>query len=182
MSNVPNRKPLFTTRMLAYGALCIALSLALSQVRLFRMPQGGSITPASMLPLIAFALAYGPLPSAVVSLAYGLLQLLLGGYIVHPVQAILDYPLGYMGIALCGFYAKASPKWNYIAGALCVGLWQFACYVLSGVVFFAEYAPEGQPVLIYSMAYNSFVFVEIAICIAVLAIPQVRRTLARIMA
>ena len=182
MLGTSNRKPLFTTRMLVYGALCIALAFALSSIRLFRMPQGGSITPASMLPLIAFALAYGPLPSAVVSLAYGLLQMLQDPWILTPVQAILDYPLAFMGIAACGLFAKAPPKWNYIAGAVCAGLWRYACHVLSGVAFFASYAPEGQAPLAYSLIYNSFVLVEIVICVAVLAIPLVRRTLGRITA
>jgi thiamine transporter len=168
--------------MLVYGALCVALSFALSSIRIFRMPQGGSVTPASMLPLIAFALAYGPLPSAVVSLAYGLLHMFQDPWIATPVQAALDYPLAFMGIAACGLFSKAPPKWNYIAGAVCAGLWRYACHVLSGVAFFAAYAPDGQAPLLYSLGYNSFVLVEIVICIAVLAIPQVRRTLARITA
>lgn len=175
-------KPLFTTKMLVYGALCVALAFALSSIRLFRMPQGGSVTPASMLPLIAFALAYGPLPSAVVSLAYGMLLLFQDPWIATPIQAVLDYPLAFLGIAACGLFAKASPKWNYIAGTVCAGVWRYACHVLSGVVFFASYAPAGQAPLLYSLGYNSFVLVEIAICLIVLAIPQTRRTLARITA
>ena len=166
--------------MLAYGALCVALSFLLSTIRMYRMPQGGSVTPASMLPLIAFALAYGPLPSAVVSLAYGLLHMLQDPWILTPVQAVLDYPLAFMGVALCGVFAKASPKWNHIAGALCAGLWRYTCHVLSGVAFFASYAPEGQAPLLYSLSYNGFVLVEVVICIAVLAVPQVRRTISRI--
>ena len=173
-------KPLFTTRMLVYGALCVALAFALSSLRLFRMPQGGSITPASMLPLLAFALAYGPLPSAVVALAYGLLHMVQDPWILTPVQAVLDYPLAFLGIAACGLFSKAPAKWNYIAGAVCAGLWRYACHAVSGAVFFASYAPEGQAPLTYSLIYNSFVFVEVALCVALLAIPLVRRTLARI--
>lgn len=40
----------WTTRMLTNAALCIALAFILSCIRLFRMPQGGSITAASMRP------------------------------------------------------------------------------------------------------------------------------------
>ena len=43
------------TRALTYGAMCIALSFILSYIRLYRMPQGGSITPGSMLPLMLYA-------------------------------------------------------------------------------------------------------------------------------
>jgi len=42
------------TLSLVYGALCVALSFILSYLRLFRMPQGGSLTIASMLPLALY--------------------------------------------------------------------------------------------------------------------------------
>lgn len=50
-------KKRWTARMLANAALCIALATVLSYVRLYKMPQGGSITPASMLPIFLFAYA-----------------------------------------------------------------------------------------------------------------------------
>jgi thiamine transporter ThiT len=37
-------------------------------------------------------------------------------------------------------------------------------HVLSGYVFFASFAPKDQPVLAYSMLYNSFVFVAAGVC------------------
>ena len=40
------------SRSLSMGAMCVAIAFVLSCIRLYRMPQGGSITPASMLPLI----------------------------------------------------------------------------------------------------------------------------------
>ena len=61
---------------LAFAALAIALSFLLSNIRLFRMPQGGSITPASMLPLMLFAYAFGVVPGLLAGLAYGVLQFL----------------------------------------------------------------------------------------------------------
>ena len=61
-----------------------------------------------------------------------------------------------------------------------VGIARFVCHVLSGVVFFAEYAEgSGLSPLVYSLSYNSFVFVDLAICLVVVAFPQVRKALAR---
>ena len=51
------KKTVWTTKMLALGAVCMALSSVLSMVKLFDMPQGGSVTAASMLPLMLFALS-----------------------------------------------------------------------------------------------------------------------------
>ena len=42
------------TVVLVEGALCIALSIVLSYIRLFRMPQGGSVN-LELVPLILFA-------------------------------------------------------------------------------------------------------------------------------
>jgi thiamine transporter len=44
-----------STRMLVYASMSIALAFVLSYIRLFRMPQGGSVTPGSMLPIMLFA-------------------------------------------------------------------------------------------------------------------------------
>ena len=60
-----NRKK-WTTRMMANASLCIALSFILSYVKLYEMPQGGSVTLASMLPIFMFAYAYGVAPGLMI--------------------------------------------------------------------------------------------------------------------
>ena len=90
----------WNAKMLAYAALCIAVSFVLSYVRLFRMPQGGSITPASMLPVMLFAYAFGFGPGLVCSLAYGVLQMFQDMYIVGWVQATLDYIIAFGALEL----------------------------------------------------------------------------------
>ena len=49
----------WTAKTVAFGALAIALSFVLSCIRLYRMPQGGSVTPGSMLPLMLFSASFG---------------------------------------------------------------------------------------------------------------------------
>ena len=70
----------WNARMLASGALCVALSFVLSCIRLYRMPTGGSVTPGSMLPLMLFSVAYGAGPGLLAGLVYGVLQYLQGGW------------------------------------------------------------------------------------------------------
>ena len=48
-----------STKNLVMAGLCIALSQVLSYVKVFEMPQGGSITAGSMVPIILFSLVYG---------------------------------------------------------------------------------------------------------------------------
>lgn len=159
--------------MLANGALCIALSTVLSFITLYKMPQGGSITLASMLPMFLFAYAYGVGPGMLVGAAYGFVQFLQGGlYFVHPVELLLDYPLAFAMLGLAGLSNKFSDQWGMIPGIILGTFGRFVCAFLSGLIFFGMYAPEGQNVVIYSMVYNGLYLVpEAIICILLAMIP-----------
>ena len=80
------------TRVLTEAALAVALSFVLGFVVLFKMPYGGSVS-LEMIPLILLALRQGWKVGVVAGAVYGLLDLAIDPYVVHPVQFILDYPL-----------------------------------------------------------------------------------------
>ena len=66
---------------------------------------------------------------------------------------------------------------GYITGVL--GRYFFA--VLSGVIFFAYYAPEGTSPIVYSITYNAtYIVPECIITVIILCIPVVKSTLKRI--
>ncbi|MBR1707211.1 MAG: energy-coupled thiamine transporter ThiT [Clostridia bacterium] len=165
----------WTIRMIANAALCIALAFLLSCIRLYKLPQGGSITLASMLPLFLFAYVYGVGPGMLVGAAYGFLQFIQDAYFVHPVELILDYPLAFAMLGLCGLAKKFPDSWGIIPGIAIGTLGRFLCAFISGIIFFGMYAPEGQNVLVYSAVYNGFYLIpEAAICIVIGLIPQIR--------
>ncbi len=57
-----------------------------------------------LLPLVFVAVRRGVVPGLTAGLFYGVLQLgLPGAYVLHPAQALLDYPLAFMAVALAGF-------------------------------------------------------------------------------
>lgn len=166
----------WNAKMLAYAALCIAISFVLSYIRLFRMPQGGSITPASMLPVMMFAYAFGFGPGLVCSMAYGVLQMFQDMYIVGWVQATLDYVLAFGSLALVALFRGWKSPLNFSVGVVVAGIVRVFFHVLSGVVYFAEYAPEGMNPLVYSLGYNlSSVGVDALICAVIAFIPGVRK-------
>ena len=170
----------WNARMLASAALCIAMSFVLSFIRLFRMPQGGSITPASMLPVMMFCFAYGFGPGLICSLAYGVLQMFQDMYIVGWMQATLDYILAFGVLAIVALFRGMKSPLNFSIGVLVAGLLRVACHVISGVVYFAEYAPEGMDPLVYSLGYNlTSVGVDALICAVLGFVPLVRRLAAR---
>ncbi len=175
------RRTKWDSRKIAYASMVIAISFVLSYIRLWRMPQGGSITLLSMLPVIAYSVAVGPMQGFLVGCAYGLLQLLQDMYVIHPMQMLLDYPLGFGALALGGLvtFMNVPKKWKLpIAIVLgCAG--RLLMSTLSGVVFFSEYAEgSGHGPLVYSLIYNgSYIGVEALITIAVVLIPGVDRIL-----
>jgi thiamine transporter len=136
------------TRYLVEAALTIALAVVLSRIKLFRMPQGGSITLENV-PLIIFAMRWGLSGGCMAGAVAGLLQFLLGGYMVHPVQAFLDYPLAY---GVLGLAALSPRKTGW--GVLIASLARMACHVASGLIFFSAYVPAGTHPLVYSLTYN----------------------------
>lgn len=168
----------WNSRTLAIAAMCVAISFVLSCIRLFRMPQGGSITVVSMLPLILFCVAFGPLQGLVAGCAYGLLQLIQDMYVIHPLQLLVDYPFAFGAMALAGFvsYLPIKDKLKLPLGVVLATIGRYIMAVISGAVFFAEYAPADQGALVYSLVYNiSYLGPDALLCLVVSFLPGVQR-------
>lgn len=153
----------WNAKSLAFAALSIALSFILSYIKIFRMPNSGSVTLASMLPLMLFAASYGVGPGLLAGAAYGLLQYLQGGYFVHPIQFLLDYPIAFALIGLAGLYKympKAWSQWSIYAAMVLGALGRCLSATLAGI-FYWETAPWAS--LVYNGAY---LVPDTLICIA----------------
>lgn len=158
------------TKVLVYGGLCIAMSFTLSYIRLYHWPQGGSITPGSMLPMFIFAYMFGPRAGLIAGLAYGLLQMIQDLYVVHWAQVLLDYPIAFAAMGLAGLSRKYLPV-SVIIG----GFGRFMAHFISGFVFFGSYAPEGMNPIWYSFLVNILIVgTETAICFVMSLIPQLK--------
>lgn len=163
-------------RALVYGALCISLSFVLSYFKLFELPMGGSVTLLSMLPVAAYAAAFGPAYGFTAAFAYSLLQVVQGAYVVHWAQLLLDYILAFTCFGLASLFPKSLPL-----GLIAAGFGRFVCSVLSGVIFFSAYAAEAgfESAWIYSIAYNgSSLGVDALLCVLVALLPGMRRLMA----
>lgn len=162
----------FDSKSIAYASVCIAMSFALSYLRIVKMPQGGSITIASLLPLMLYAFMFGTKKGVFAGFIFGLLQALQDPYILHPAQFVLDYPAAFACIGLAGIFANFKkleklPQIQFLLGGVVAGLGRFIMHFLSGVFAFGAYAPAGQPVWVYSLGYQAgYVLPDIAIAIA----------------
>lgn len=153
------------TKVLVYGGMCVALSFVLSYVKIWHMPQGGSITLASMLPLVLYAFAFGPVAGIIAGVAYGFLQLFQDMYVLHWAQVLLDYPLAFGLLGLAGIVPARIKSLQVRFGlGICIGvLCRYFMHVMSGAIFFAEYAGDMNPWL-YSLGYNAtYLSVELVI-------------------
>lgn len=164
-------KTRFDSRCIALAGITVALSYALSYIKMFSLPQGGSVTLASLLPIMLFAYIYGPKKGIFVGFIYGALQAMQNPYLIHPAQFLLDYPVAFAAAGLAGAFNKIKqldklPQVKFALGAVIAGVLRFISHVFSGVFAFGADA-GGQNLWAYSAAYNSFVFVDIAIVIAV---------------
>lgn len=170
------------TRAITFAAICVALSFALSYVRLFKMPMGGSITLASMLPMMLFAFMFGSKKGILAGLVYGVLQAMQDPWIVHPAQFALDYAVAFAAIGLTGCVRefgllKGKMRAQFACGAALACLLRFIGHYFAGVFAFgmygADFAAEySMPALanayFYSFVYQSMYLVpELAIVIVV---------------
>lgn len=176
------------TLVLVHGALCIAMSFILSYIKLFSMPTGGSITLASMLPLMIYANRYGVKAGITAGVVYGFLQYVQNPWMFHWLQLIIDYPLAFGLIGLGGLLRGED---KLVGSILIGGLGRLVCHLLSGIIFFGKYIMLGEgaetavgflPMLkaniAVSAAYNApYMLADIAICAVIALIPAFRKAL-----
>lgn len=162
-------------RALCEGAVMVALATALSFVSLGKLPNGGSFDLA-MLPIFFFCARWGWKESFVVSVAYGLLQIVAdSAYAWGPWSLLLDFLLAYGILGVASFFRKM--KGGVFVGTAVACLCRFLVHFVSGVTIYRIYAPTeifsttiANPWL-YSALYNgSYVGVDMVLCLAVFAV------------
>ncbi|GHV18914.1 proton-coupled thiamine transporter YuaJ [Clostridia bacterium] len=137
------------TRQLVESAILIALAFLLSFLKYPVVPNGGSVTLLSMLPILLIGVRNGAFWGFGAAVVYGALQMLQAFY-APPVQdfisylgvVTLDYLLafGLLGVAGLGVFRKN--KWGLVAAApVALGL-RYVSHILSGVIIWGSYSVE----------------------------------------
>ena len=156
-------------RIITETIVMVALAGALYLIKIFTLPQGGSVTLGSMVPIFLLALRRGPRIGIIGGVAFGLVALIEDVYsgvevIFYPAQVILDYPLAFGLLGLAGFFQKIPILGVGIGIAA-----RFCSHFVSGVLFFASYAPAGVSPFVYSAVYNGgFLIPEFVITAALM--------------
>lgn len=154
-----------TLTVLTECSIMIALATVLSIIKLFELPYGGSITVASMLPLVIVSYRHGTAVGLGAALAASALQLLLGlnnlSYFTtwYSILAIilLDYIVAFTVFGLCGIFKKAVKRQStsMLIGALLASVLRYICHVISGATVWAGLSIPTGAALLYSFGYNA---------------------------
>ena len=174
------KKQKTNTKTMVVSALLVGLSIVLTRITIYSLPQGGSVSLFGMLPIVICAYFFGTRRAVMCGMCVGMIDLIFKPYVIHPIQLLLDYPLAFGAIGFAGLIFMAKKDGlipAYLFGVLC----RYICAVISGVVFFGAYAPEGFAALTWSLWYNMlYLAIEAAGTVVLLLIPSVRYSLKRI--
>ncbi len=175
-NSIKGRSASSAVKKLVFSAMGIALAMVTSYIKVWEMPMGGSVTLLSMLFICLIGYWFGPGYGLLTGAAYGLLQLIIDPYVLSIPQVLFDYPLAFGALGLAGFFRnrKYGLQIGYVAGVL----GRFVFSTLSGVIFFAAYAPEGMNPWVYSTLYQgSYLGAEGVITLIIISIPPVTKAL-----
>lgn len=167
-----------SVKKLAFCAVCIALAGVASILTVYRFPFGGAITFCSMLIIVVPAWLYGVRIGAACGLVYGMIQFLIGPYIISIPQFILDYVLAFSVMCVAGFFRER--KNGLLIGYIVAVFARWIIATCAGLAWVAAgfTAWEGWNPIPYSMAYNGcYIFAEAAITVVILMVPAVRKAM-----
>ena len=144
----------------------MALATVLSNIKIFQLHQGGSVTAASMVPILWLALRRGSKIGLFGAVMYGLVKAVFDPYIVSLPQLLLDYPIAFGLLGVAGFFQNRP----FIGVTLGI-VGRFVSHFFSGIIFFAIYSPPELDPAVYSAIYNGgYLVVEFLISIYIIYI------------
>ena len=183
------------TPKLVLAAILVALAVALSFAKLWKMPLGGSVTFGSMLPIMLLSLALGikwGMAGSAVFVLFQLAQALIEGNVFPYCETgttlvicvLFDYvfPFGILGLtgALRRVKLGRFRHFGAYAGIVLACLIRFISHYVTGVAIWGQWAPDGMGKYLYSLLYNGgYMLPELGITLVLAALllesPELRR-------
>ena len=153
------------TLALVESAVMIALASVLSLLKLADLPAGGSVTFASMLPIVLISYRHGAKYGLAAGTVYGVIQQLLGlrtlsyvtGFASVLAVILLDYVIAFAVLGFGGVFRKSgmSQSLALVSGAALASVLRYICHVVSGATVWAGLTIPTSAVLVGSLAYNA---------------------------
>ena len=145
------------TKRLVTSAMLIAVATVLSLLKLFELPFGGTVTVASMMPVVLIAYFYGTKWGLFSAFVFGIIQLVSGMGTVSAffmpgdsqmalgsalLVCFLDYILSYTVLGFAGIFKGKfkSDLCSLVLGTILACLFRTTVHIVSGAVFFGSWA------------------------------------------
>ena len=165
-----NNKSNLKLRALTEGASFVAMAQVISYLKLFELPQGGSIT-VGMLPLFLYCARWGFGPGMLASFVYSVLQLVLDGAYAWGWESMIgDYIVAFTVLGVAGLFSKQ--KGGFFTGIVAGCAARFLVAYVVGATIWAEYMPDvffGMTMTtpwFYSAIYNgSYIVIDMILCL-----------------
>lgn len=133
-----------TSTTIVECAILIAMAFALSFIKIIDMPYGGSVTAASMVPIIVAGYRHGLKWGLLTGFTYSILQLLMG-------------------------LANVSYATSWVAAVVCV--LRYICHVITGCTVWAGVSIPTADGMAYSLVYNAaYMIPETVVTVYVIAL------------
>lgn len=153
-------------RQITECGILMATALALSFVKIFQMPSGGSVSLGA-LPLMLIAARRGFRVGTTCGICFGFLLLMNGATVIHPLQFLLDYPLAYGCLGIAGLVNWNTPL-KATTATTAANLIRLQIHVVAGAVFFSGSKENLSKAFALSYAYNcGHLIPETIICAAI---------------
>ena len=177
-------KKKMTAKELAFSAVAVTVAFLLSNVRLFRMPWGGSVTLLSMFFVTLVGYSFGAYVGFTAAFAYGLLQFVQGGgsYMLSIWQVGFDYLFAFTALGASGLFKEK--KNGLVMGYLVAVLFRGLFHSIGGYLYWMDYMPDNFPpslAFAYPVLYNfAYIGAEAVITLILIHLPPVKKALAAI--
>lgn len=144
----------FDVRVITRIGLVAAITIVLYMIKLVPFPQGGGCSLLSVLPIMILSVLFSTEEAIVCAVIVAIIKIFIQPP-YYPLQIPLDYFGSMMAVAFTPMFG-VDKKLNLVGGALTASILSIFFSILSGVIFFGEFAPEGMNVWPYSIMYNVF--------------------------
>lgn len=163
-----------SVQILVESGVMVALSTILNMFQIYTMPNGGSITLGSMVPILFLAWRRGIKTGIIAGFAAGFLDFLFKPFFLHWAQFFLDYLLAFGILGLMGIWKQAKSVSKVTIGVVSISVLRLMIHIVSGVIFWSEGMETGAA-FIFSASYNASFLIPEAIITLVIMLLLTRR-------
>ena len=159
-----------SVRILVESSVMIALAVLFDFIKIYQMPNGGSVTLGSMVPIMFLAWRWGARVGIFAGCVFGIIGFILKPYFIHWAQFFVDYLLAFGVIGIVGLWKQSKSSVKIAMAVVVAGTLRYLVHVASGVLFWMEDV-ETKAAIIGSLSYNAtYMIPEIIISVVIMTL------------